>query len=262
MATPPGYILIKKSEHSVPSTPSLSAVAASRKSELKVEVHDSEHDAKKTIFVSNDPPDLSSLKGWNAKGSLVVGLPPQLDATQGFRKRFRYIAQGTSGTNQSLVTVGTLMLSMGSMAIATDQLSSIISSFKLHSVTIYPASGAANTYLEWVEAATVGQHVKDERKLRPVPTGITVSGPIRYVPPKDSESSFWQDGQGTASSLFALLATAGSIIDVDCTVTMQNTGTNVQQTGFTSLTVGVVYYPPLDGRATNRIAAVGRTSAT
>ncbi len=77
-----------------------------------------------------------------------------------------------------------------------------------------------------------------------------------------SEAAFWQDGQGTASSLFALLGSAGCICDIDATVTMQNTGTNVQQTGFTSLTVGVVYYPAIDGRATNRWAPVGRTNAT
>jgi hypothetical protein len=153
------------------------------------------------------------------------------------------------------------MLAFGSMATATDQISSIFSSFKIHSVTIYPAASAANVYLEWVEAATVGLHTKDERKMRPMPNGITISAPMRYVPPKGSDASFWQDGQGTANSLFVLLGSIGCIMDIDATVTMQNTGTNVQQTGFTSLTVGSVYYPAIDGRATNRWPPIGRQNA-
>jgi len=261
MATPNGYILIKRSELSVPQTPSFNAVAASKEKELKVEVPEIEHEERKTIVLSAVPNLLTGSRSVGRGNMLTVGLPPSLDATQGFRKNFRYIAQGTSATNLSLVSVGTALISFGSMAIATDQVSSIISSFKIHSVTIYPASGATNTYLEWTDAATVGQHVKDERKLRPVPTGITVSAPIRYYPAKESESAFWQNGAGTATGLFAVLATAGSVIDVDATVTLLNSGLNVQQTGFTSLTVGLVYYPPLDGRATNRLAPVGRTTA-
>ncbi len=256
MSTPNGYILVKSSEF-VPPTPSVRVSAPAKES--KEQIEDSK-DERRPIQYSGLNLQMGSRRLAIGK-SLSIELPPQLDATQGFRKRFRYIAQGTSGTNQSLVTVGTAMLSFGSMATTTGELSSIISSFKIHSITIYPASGAANTYLEWVDSTGYGEHMKDERKLRPVPTGITVSSPIQYKPPSGSDAAWWQDSLGTSRSLFAILATAGCIIDVDASVTMLNVGTNVQQTGFTSLTVGLVYYPPLDGRATNRIAPVGRTSA-
>jgi hypothetical protein len=254
MTTLKGYILIK-----APELKELNVDSTSSKESKNQQVVESK------VIMAEPPSDnaaLLQMKGKSASGTSIRGLPPQLDATQGFRKKFRYIFQGTSGTNQSLVTVGTAMMSFGCMAISTSQVSSIISSFKLHSITIYPAAGASNTYLEWVDAVTTGEHMKDSRKMRPVPTGITISEPIRYVPPSGSEASFWQDALGTANSLFAVLGTAGSIMDVDATVTILNTGNNVQQTGFTSLTTGFVYYPAIDGRVTNRIAAVGRTGAT
>jgi hypothetical protein len=260
MSTPNGYILVKSSDFP-PQTPSARVSAPAK--ETKEEVIENKNIERKSIEISGI--SLLSIAGKMrlGKGNLLqVSLPPQLDATQSFRKKFRYIAQGASGTNLSLVTVGSSLISFGCMAISTSQVSSIISSFKIHGITIYPAAGAINTSLEWTDAASVGTHMKDERKMTPVPTGITVSLPCHYKPPSGSEASFWQDGQGTLSALYAIIATAGSIIDVDATVTMQNTADNVQQTGFTSLTTGLVYYPALDGRSTNRLAPVGRTNAT
>ncbi len=81
---------------------------------------------------------------------------------------------------------------------------------------------------------------------------------MRFIPPSGSEASFWQDGQGSGTTLAALAAPPGSVLDIDVTCTMANSGTTVQLSGFSGATVGSVYYPALDGRSTNDWPADGR----
>jgi hypothetical protein len=192
----------------------------------------------------------------------IASLPPELDATVSFSKKYRYIAQDASATAKT-VTVGTILVSMGSMAITTTQVSSLCSSFRIKKITMYPALGTGVTpLLEWVDAATTGLNVKDEKVGRSIPAGVTVEAPITIRPPKNSEISWWWDAQATGVTLFVLSAPVGTILDLDVEATIVNSGTNVQETSYTSLTVGAIYYPALEGRSTNDWAPVGRTNAT
>lgn len=212
------------------------------------------------LVLAKGTPLLSKGKGKGSNMGDKIVLPPTLDATVTFRKVFRYVAQGSSASGASC-TVGQMLESFGSVATATTQITSITSAFKLHSLTFYPAaSGVCG--VEWVDAATTGLNQKDSYKNAPVPTGITVSHPVRFTPPKDSQVSWWWDGQASGVTLLALYATVGCYLDVDVSVCISNRQVNVQETGFTGLTVGAVYYPSLDGRSTNKFAPFGRTNAT
>lgn len=197
-----------------------------------------------------------------SRGMGGLKLPPELDATVSFSKVYRYIAQDASAT-QKTITVGTIMVSLGSMPITTSQVSSLCSSFRLKKFTLYPASGSGtNIQFEWVDAATTGLNMRDERKNKIIPTGITVESPMIVRPPKNSQVSWWWDSQAASVTLIALSAPVGTVLDMEIEATITNCGTNLQESGYSSLTVGAIYYPPLDGRATNDWAPVGRPTAT
>lgn len=189
-------------------------------------------------------------------------LPPELDATVSFKKVYRYISQDASATQKTL-TVGTIMMSLGAMANTTTQVSSFCSSFRLIRFTLYPPSGTGtNIQFEWVEATTTGLNVRDEKRNKIIPTGITVESPMTVRPPKNTSVSWWWDGQASSVTLAALSAPVGTILDMEVEATLTNAGTNLQESSYTGLVIGGVYYPPLDGRTTNDWAPVGRPNAT
>lgn len=259
MATPPGYVLVKRDEFENKSQ-------SEKKAESQPNVL--KHVLEEKKKVSLRPAILVRTKarkgsrgapGLQTKG--LPRLPPATDATISYRKVYRFVSQDQSPTQKTL-TVGNMMLAFGSVATTTTQLSSIISSFKIHSMTLWPAltvgTASFEANFEWVDAATTGQHQRDVRFSDRLPAGTTQDRPMRFVPPSGSEASFWQDGQGTLTTLAAIAAPPGSILDVDVTCTIANSGTSVQQTGYTAATVGLVYYPALDGRATNDWPSDGR----
>ena len=226
---------------------------------IRLEENKKEVKECKNLVLAKGTPLLSKSKGKGKMGA-GIALPPTLDATVTFRKVFRYVAQGSSASGSSC-NVGQMLESFGSVATATNQITSITSAFKLHSLTFYPAaSGVCG--VEWIDAATTGYNQKDSYKNAPVPTGITVSHPVRFTPPKESQVSWWWDGQASGVTLLALYATVGCYLDIDVSVCISNRQVNVQETGFTGLTVGSVYYPSIDGRANNKFAPFGRTNAT
>ncbi len=242
MATPNGYILVKKSEYE-PRTPA--------PKQLSVILPDDSKENKELLLS----------KGQGASKALSsVKLPPLIDSTIRFRHTYRYIAQDASATVKS-PRVTDLMESFGSLAVSTTQLFSLCSAFKLHKITIYPSTGTGMAYVNYDTYAGL-PNAPDELKTKPIPTGQTVGGALVYPVPKGSQTSWWQSGHGNNNSLFNIAAPVGSIVDVDVTVCIQNTGTNVSNNAFSSLTAGLVYYPALDGRSTNDFAPVGRTNAT
>jgi len=244
MATPNGYILIKKSE----LTDSESAKAAPKVEDRPL----SEYKERK---LSNLLTGLSL----NALGRKVSSLPPALNSTPMYRHTFRYVAQDASATVKVLDPAN-MLLSFGSLAISSTGMYSVHSAFKIHKITIWPAVSGSGA-VQW-DSYTTNTHNPDIVKVRPMPTGVTVTGGSVYVPPKESEASWWWSGQGSAEFVCAISATVGSVVDVDVTVCMQDVGTNITGTGFTSLVTGIMYYPALDGRSTNDFAPFGRTNAT
>jgi hypothetical protein len=188
-------------------------------------------------------------------------LPPSINVVPTFRHVYRYIAQDASATVKT-VTIAKLVQSFGSVAIATTQLGSVITSFKLRRITIYPSSatGGSIPYVEWSEASSA--FTKDERKNVSVPSGITVERPLRVSPPKGTLASFWLSSLSPTAEVFNIAATVGSIVDVDVMCTLAVAGTQYQETGYSGLTVGQMYYPSLDGRATNDFAPVDLLNAT
>lgn len=193
-------------------------------------------------------------------GALTI--PPELDATVSFTKTYRFVGQDLVGT-QRTVTVSSLMQALGCVAITTTQLTTMCSSFRIKKVTIYPAANSATlTLFEWVEASSTGLNVRDERKNRPLPLGVTVGDVLVIRPPGKSQMSWWWDGSAASVALFALSAPVGSVLDLQVEATINNTGTQIQDNTYTGLTVGLTYYPALEGRSTNDWAPVGRLNAT
>ena len=65
-------------------------------------------------------------------------------------------------------------------------------------------------------------------------------------PPRGSEASLWAVS-GTGLDMFTLTAPIASIIDVDITFVLNDTGSAGSTYSVASGVVGVLYYLPLDG---------------
>lgn len=249
MATPHGYILVKQDEHKPLPTPS-ERLGKLRVVDPLASKDESKQDALGLIQAGG---------ALGAKSGKTPSLPPALDSSIRFRHKYRYVAQDASASVKT-VTVGHILQSFGSMATSANDVHTLASAFKIHSITIYPSPNGV-PYVSWDTYSGVA-HNPDSLITKPIPFNITTGGGHRFIPPANSQVSWWQSGQNTSDSMFNIAAPVGSIVDVDASVCIQNVGTNGSNGAYSGLTPGLVYYPALDGRSTNDFAPVGRTNAT
>jgi len=155
----------------------------------------------------------------------------------------------TSAAASTNITVANILMAIGGIGtIANSTVASVASSFKLHKITIWPASTTAgsgqNAEVLWVD---LGNITRDESKSTAIPAGVTVADVISERPPKDTQASFWQSAAGGAGTLLSLTGPSGSIVDVSVTWTLRNNITGVTQNGYAAVTLGSFYYARLDG---------------
>jgi hypothetical protein len=174
-------------------------------------------------------------------------LPPSINLVSTFTNTFRFISTNAA---QVAVTADDLLGVCGGIGTTIIQLSTWATSFKLNSVKVWPsAGGSAN--LKWLVAEA---YERDELKDVSLPTGITITESVTFVPPAKTLAAFWQTA--STSNIFAIASSVGSIVDVHITYTLPG-GFLSTPLVVASAVVGTAYYLPLDGPASHTYTVLG-----
>lgn len=193
--------------------------------------------------------------GVRAKGAKLSGkmsLPPSIELT--------HVVTGTRAFQSSSVTARAcnptnLMVIFGAVATTSTTIQPIASSFKIHSITIWPSpssTGTAFADLWW--NVSISQFSKDTERISVIPEGVSVTTPVKFVPPKNSLAAEWQTS--SSNSLFTIVSSPGSVVYVHASYTISNTSIATVSTVATA-TSGLIYYGYLDGPGTHAYQPVG-----
>jgi hypothetical protein len=168
----------------------------------------------------------------------TMSLPPKLTTSININHTYRF-----RNTSAAITTVSFNQLIAVAGIVATSAVTgnSLTSCCKLHSVKVWPASGGS-VDLFWASAE--GREV-DAVADRSVPTGITVTGSVAFIPPTKALVSDWTSAVAAALA-FVISTPIGSIIDVNISHRIANAFPNVAEV-LIGATSGTVYYPHLDG---------------
>jgi hypothetical protein len=174
-------------------------------------------------------------------------MPPTIDTVSQGHSVLRFTA--TSAAAAVSVSIGNILASIGGIGtIANSTIESVASSFRVHSVTIWPASVTAgasqNAEVVWTNS---GNYTKDESKSTAVPSGITMADVVVNRPPPSSLAAVWQVSLAASTAMFLVTCPAGSIIDLDVSWTLSNNFAGFTQAGYAAVTLGSFYYARLDG---------------
>lgn len=181
--------------------------------------------------------------------------PPVILLSPTVRHTFRFY-QGTATASGRNITVGDFLGICGGVCTVTNSsLRCIATSFKVHSVTMYPATGGS-CECNWVDAAL--DRVPDQAYNRVASVGMTVPVGVRFSPPKDSLASKWFANTLTLTDNVCNIVTTSNstYFDVDISYTTPNVLSAVART-ITTGTVGVYYYLDLDHGAGSGISPIG-----
>jgi hypothetical protein len=109
--------------------------------------------------------------------------------------------------------------------------------------------------VQWA-SVVVGME-KDRTTDKSVPTGISVSSPLRSSPPRGSLCDEWiQCNNSVATAIFTLLLQQGTIVDVALVFTLANNFASNSISVATAV-VGTQYYLALDGPTSNKVVPLG-----
>jgi len=192
---------------------------------------------------------LNTTKGNPGK---VGDLPPALSANCEVHAVFRFLANATG----TAVPISTNMVSSacgGICTLANANVRSWCSFFKINAITAWaPLSGEVS--VNWVNS--LGE-VKDDVKITTLPTGITVTKGLRFVPPPKTLCGFWLQS-ALGQNILLLSYSSGSVIDLDVSFTLDNAFVGVDMAVATA-TLKTAYYGYLDGPTTHQLTPQGRT---
>ena len=182
--------------------------------------------------------------------------PPQLPTNVRVRHTFRF--RSTSSTATVITDTNLVDMCGAICTIANTALAQIALNGKLHSVSVWtpPASqgGNATCSVEWNSGNYAPQTEVSDTTI-----STAIPAHIRAVPPAGSAAAFWYGQSGTA--LFTLTAPTGSVIDVDVTFLLNDSGAAASNYAVAAGTLGTMYYPPLDG-TTDRFLPVSLVTTT
>jgi hypothetical protein len=171
-----------------------------------------------------------------------LSLPPRLQTTVTVTHVYRFLA--TSAAKKS-ITPQNLLSAIGGIGDTNPLVFTPWSSnVKLLHVTVWPSASpsfATGAELSWT--FPLGESL-DSVTDRSIPSGLTVTGAVTFVPPSSSLASFWQSNSGT--SLFDLTCSQGSIVDVRVAFKLSNALLAVPIVS-TASSSGAVGYTALDG---------------
>lgn len=200
---------------------------------------------------------MRNVRGESKKVSLT---PPAFTATPYMRHSFFFRTVSSLITSES-VTVGDLIACAGMIGtISNSTCTTIFSAVKLKSITIWSSTSDSNVTNAEVAFQAVGGlgYIPDKDRVKAVQSGVTTGGGCKWTVPKDSIASNWMSSSLFASEVFTLYdIPVGSIIRVDGQWCMRNALAGVTRTGFTSVTVGGMYYDYLDGNTLHKCLPIG-----
>lgn len=180
----------------------------------------------------------TSAKGKSGRGPRQnKAQPPSISTNIVYRHVFRFLS--TTGTAKTISGVD-LIGCTGVVNTAANTVTQISNSIKLHSVKVWtpPASqgASATCSLEWNSSLfNPTTEVSDSTMSTAIPAHIATS------PPSGSEAAFWMSG--ATENVFTLVAPTGSIIDIDLSVVLVDTGAaGVVETTAAAGTLGEMYY--------------------
>ncbi len=189
----------------------------------------------------------------------VVDLPP-LRARPMVNQTYRFAADAALSNVD--ITEKDLLASMGAVCtVANSTLRSLFYSVRLHSVEIWCATTSSGVIssltLEWGSDAPVAN-----TNMLVSDASISNTYPCHLFcrPPTGSFASMWMDATND-NIVFTLNSDSPVIIDVNMTgILLDGTSSSATVTVGTA-SLGVVYYPPLDG-PTDKLLPVGLNTAT
>jgi hypothetical protein len=160
------------------------------------------------------------------------------------------------------ITEKNLLAAMGSICtVANTTLRSVFYSVKLHSVEIWSTAGTvggiSSMTLEWGSDASVANTnklVSDASISSAYPCHIYAK------PPQGSFASFWMDATND-NIVFTINTDSACIVDLNMTGIMLDGSSSSATVSVGTASLGVMYYPPLDG-ATDKLLPVGLNTAT
>jgi len=169
--------------------------------------------------------------------------PPQFSSNVTLNHTYRY-----SSANGGTYTISTNQLLMAAGAVCTTSnttLSSFFQSVKVNSVKIWGPSQSLNAIntvsVEWISTtgtSTSSKEVSDTSMSTAFPAHVSSR------PPRSSLASFWQLGNGP--QLFTLRLSAGSIVDINLSLILQDDDTAVVTSPISTGSLTATYYLPLD----------------
>lgn len=190
--------------------------------------------------------------------STMIQLPPKINLTPKITHTFRYTLDATIN-NSTILTAKDIAFSFGGVATASNTLQSIVSSFKVDRISVWPASVASSdpglnlTSITWAPSDGLAQDIVNNDSL---PLGVTVTRKDVLRPIKGTDQSFWATGAQSGQGWLSVVCPIGSILDLTCSYTISSSLTNFgTRTTTLTLTPGYYYYPSLDNSGTGIIAS-------
>jgi hypothetical protein len=199
---------------------------------------------------------MSLTRGAASSAGRSTSLPPQMDITPNCRHTYRFVCNNVASvtcTNQDILgAIG------GICTVGNSKVRAWASSFKLHSLKMWPSANTTTTptYADcfW-GAGAYGS--KDAEFLKAVPGGCTVTGQVTFKPPKGCFAENWISNTISGNYvIMGLQCSIGTIVDVDLSFTLTNQVPPANSSISTG-TLGNIYYLCLDGSSTHQYTAYG-----
>lgn len=190
--------------------------------------------------------------------STMIQLPPKINLTPKITHTFRYTLDASINLSTTL-TAKDIAFSFGGVATASNTLQSIVSSFKIDRISVWPASVASSdpglntTSLTWAPSDGLAQDIVNNDSI---PLGVTVTRKDVLRPIKGTDQSFWATGAQSGQGWLSVVCPIGSILDLTCSYTISSSLTNFgTRTTTLTMTTGYYYYPSLDNSGTGIVAS-------
>lgn len=221
-------------------------------------------DEKKTQKPSGETPlsqgfstmaTMSSSQSTRGVARGVPNLPPKVSTT--VKASFQRLFSNTNTTVTAYnITGNSLAGSLGAVCyVANTTARAVFGLARIKSITVWPGSEPVTSGslrnlvdLRWSNGP-LSTIVDDRNQVQIVPSGITSTKGMRFVPPPHTLCGSWfQLGAVAASTLFTIEMSAGCVIIVDVEAALSNnfTGATISLSGVTAA-VGTFGYTPLDG---------------
>jgi len=207
--------------------------------------------SKKSVTNRKSPAQSRRGKKGKSKMGSQPSLPPQIDNTIQVNTVIRYTC--FDSLTPVSASIADIYGALGGVALTSTLFRPWASSFRIKKIRAWPPQSASATDYVSIFWNSLTGFTKDEEKSKDLPEGITASGAVTLVPPKNSLAGDWMNGSITGTTnVFTIQSSNGAILDLHISFTLSNQfqPANIVLTAGTG---GTIYYLALDGAASNTI---------